>query len=109
MVKPVVDVTIYGECVHHHLVVYWLDKAAMGLSYVGLWWWRLRGEVAALVAVPEMKREMMTSVGVQDFLGWMVYYLMVCVGIVRVIKWCLCFVVNRRSGGDHCKLNDDQV
>ncbi|KAL1565159.1 hypothetical protein AAHA92_07411 [Salvia divinorum] len=83
VVKPVVDDTIFGGG--------WraegrLEKAVVGLSYGGLWWWRLREEVEALVVVAEVKREMMMGIGVVDFVGWWLYYVAVTVGMVRVVK-----------------------
>ncbi|XP_042059729.1 uncharacterized protein LOC121804297 [Salvia splendens] len=83
VVKPVVDDTVFGG---GWRVEGRLEKAVVGLSYGGLWWWRLREEVEALVVVAEVKREMMLGIGVVDFVGWWLYYVAVTVGMVRVVK-----------------------
>lgn len=108
VVKPVVDDTIFGG---------WraegrLEKVALGLSYGGLWWWRLREEVEALVMVPEVKREMMMGIGVADFVGWWLYYLTVTIGMVRLIRdfvFTVAILTRRRRGDGPTRPNDDKV
>ncbi|KAI3805888.1 hypothetical protein L1987_21775 [Smallanthus sonchifolius] len=92
IVKPVVDDTMFGVEVAER----WVERVVMGGSLGGLWWWRLRDEVEALVVVVEVKREMGGGggVGVVDLMGWWLYYLVVTIGIVRVMKWLIwCGVV----------------
>ncbi|KAL0289491.1 UNVERIFIED_CONTAM: hypothetical protein Sangu_2613500 [Sesamum angustifolium] len=107
VVKPVVDDTIFGYWRKQG----WVEKVALGLSYGGLWWWRLREEVESLVMVPEVKRELMMGIGVADFVGWWLYYLTVTIGMVRVIKGLICSVVilTRRRDGGESRPNDDKV
>ncbi|XP_076892918.1 uncharacterized protein LOC143544796 [Bidens hawaiensis] len=85
IVKPVVDDTMFGFEVEER----WVERVVMGCSLGGLWWWRLRNEVESLVVVIEMKSE----VGVVDLMGWWLYYLVVTIGIVRVIKCLIWFGV----------------
>ncbi|KAD6120217.1 hypothetical protein E3N88_11488 [Mikania micrantha] len=89
IVKPVVDDTIFGFEMEER----WVERVVMGGSLGGLWWWRLRDEVESLVVVVEMKREMVAGVGVVDLMGWWLYYLVVTIGIVRVVKWLVWFGV----------------
>ncbi|PIN15606.1 hypothetical protein CDL12_11751 [Handroanthus impetiginosus] len=107
VVKPVVDDTIFGYWRKEG----WPEKAAIGLSYGALWWWRLREEAEALVGVPEMKRELMMETGVADFVGWWLYYLTVTIGMVRVVKgliWTVTILACRRGEGES-RPNDDKV
>lgn len=107
VVKPVVDDTIYGGLRAEGR----LEKVVVGLSYGGLWWWRLREEVEALVVVPEVKREMMMGVGVVDFLGWWLYYVTVTVGMVRIVKgffFTVTILTRRRDAGER-RPNDEKV
>ncbi|KAK1412501.1 hypothetical protein QVD17_33804 [Tagetes erecta] len=83
IVKPVVDDTMFGFEMEERLV----ERVVMGASLGGLWWWRLRDEVEALAAVTELKREVGAGVGVVDLMSWWLYYLVVTIGIVRVMKW----------------------
>ena len=85
----------------------------MALSLGGLWWWRLRDEVESLVIVAEMKREL----GVADFVGWLLYYLTVTIGMVRVVRglmWVGMVLLGRRTRrvehnyGDSCG-DEDKV
>ncbi|PWA38874.1 hypothetical protein CTI12_AA575810 [Artemisia annua] len=89
IVKPVVDDTIFGFEVEER----WIERVVMGASLGGLWWWRLRDEVEALVVVVEMKREMEVGVGVVDLMGWWLYYLVVTIGMVKVLKCLIWFGV----------------
>nr|GMD66700.1 Mediator of RNA polymerase II transcription subunit like [Ipomoea batatas] len=82
VVKPVVDDTIFGFSRRDR----WVDKAAMAAGFGGLWWWKLREEVEALVVVAEVKRDLSMGVGVADFVGWWLYYLTITIGIVKVVK-----------------------
>ncbi|KAL4558905.1 hypothetical protein LXL04_037110 [Taraxacum kok-saghyz] len=87
IVKPVVDDTVFGFEVEEG----WVERVVMGISLGGLWWWRLRDEVESLVVATEMKREMEVGVGVVDFMGWWLYYLVVTIGMVRVLKGVIWF------------------
>ncbi|KAL7584174.1 hypothetical protein Lser_V15G41525 [Lactuca serriola] len=89
IVKPVVDDTIYGFEVEER----WVERVVMGVSLGCLWWWRLRDEVESLVVVTEMKREMDVGVGMVDFMGWWLYYLVVTIGMVRVLKGLIWFAL----------------
>ncbi|GJS96988.1 hypothetical protein Tco_0803956 [Tanacetum coccineum] len=89
IVKPVVDDTMFGFEVEER----WIERVVMGASLGGLWWWRLRDEVEALVVVVEMKREMEVGVGVVDLMGWWLYYLVVTIGMVKVLKCLIWFGV----------------
>ncbi|KAL8027060.1 hypothetical protein ABFS82_14G068200 [Erythranthe guttata] len=104
VVKPVVDDTMFG-CWRKEG---WVEKAAVGLSYGGLWWWRLREEVEALVVVPAL----MAEVGVADFMGWWLYYLTVAIGVVRVVRgfvFTVGILTRRREEIDLRRPNDDKV
>lgn len=107
VVKPVVDDTIFGR---------WreeggLEKVVVGLSYGGLWWWRLREEVEALVVVPEVKREMMMGIGVVDFVGWWLYYVTATIGMVRMVKglFSTVLILTRRREERVSRPNDEKV
>ncbi|MFS7976273.1 hypothetical protein Hanom_Chr10g00890541 [Helianthus anomalus] len=89
IVKPVVDDTMFG----FEMEEGWVERVVMGGSLGGLWWWRLRDEVESLVVITELKREMGVGVGVVDLMGWWLYYLVVTIGIVRVMKCLLWFGV----------------
>lgn len=115
VVKPVVDDTIFGFTREEG----WAEKVATAVSFGGLWWWKLRYEVEALAVVPEMKRELMMKIGVEDFIGWWLYYLTVTIGMVRVVKgviWVVMILTCRRrwrrvkgnDGGDLWS-NEDNV
>ncbi|XP_057774887.1 uncharacterized protein LOC130993868 [Salvia miltiorrhiza] len=104
VVKPVVDDTIFGGLRAEGR----LEKAVVGLSYGGLWWWRLREEVEALVVVAEVKREMMMGVGVVDFVAWWLYYVTVTVGMVRMVRGFIsALLIFTRT--THTRPNDDKV
>ncbi|XP_071715672.1 uncharacterized protein [Rutidosis leptorrhynchoides] len=89
IVKPVVDDTMFGFEMEER----WVERVVMGGSLGGLWWWRLRDEVKSLVMVTEMKNEMDIGVGVVDLMGWWLYYLVVTIGMVRVVKCLIWFGV----------------
>ncbi|KAL8522709.1 hypothetical protein ACS0TY_012880 [Phlomoides rotata] len=107
VVKPVVDDTIFG-CWREEGR---LEKVTVGLSYGGLWWWRLRAEVEALVMVPEVRREMMMGIGVADFVGWWLYYLTVTIGMVRLIRDLILtvMILTRRREDGESRPNDEKV
>lgn len=113
VVKPVVDDTCFGLGVPMR-EERWVDRVAIAMSFGGLWWWKLRGEVESLVVVPEAKKEMLMNVGVADFVGWWLYYLTVTIGMVRVVKallWLamifLCTRDRRNNAGDSCEDDND--
>lgn len=82
VVKPVVDDTVFGVAREER----WVEKVIVAASFGGLWGWRLKEEVESLVIVAEVKKEMLMSVGVADFVGWWLYYLTVTIGMVRIVK-----------------------
>lgn len=99
VVKLVVDDTIFsgGWRKESSGVV---EKVAVGVSYGGFWWWRLREEVESLVMVPELKREFAIGIEAADFMGWWLYYLTVTIGMVRLVKGLglTVMVLTRRRG-----------
>ncbi|KAH7836995.1 hypothetical protein Vadar_008315 [Vaccinium darrowii] len=82
VVKPVVDDTVFGFVTEEK----WVERAAMGVGYGALWCWRLRSEVESLAVMVEVKREMEMGVDIADFVGWWLYYLIVTIGMVRIVK-----------------------
>lgn len=82
VVKPVVDDTVFGISRENR----WAEKAALAMSFGGLWWWRLRDEVESLVVVVEKKRDLLISIGLADFVGWWLYYLTVTIGMIKIVK-----------------------
>lgn len=82
VVKPVVDDTVFGSSREER----WAGRVLLAASFSFLWWWRLKDEVEALVVVAEVKRQLLTGVGVADVVGWWLYYLIVTVGMIRVVK-----------------------
>ncbi|KAM7495793.1 hypothetical protein LguiA_020207 [Lonicera macranthoides] len=82
VVKPVMDDTLFGVVRHER----WGERVVMAVGLGGFWWWRLKGEVVALVVVAEVKRELLLEVGLVDLVGWWLYYVTVTVGMVRVVK-----------------------
>lgn len=82
VVRPVVDDTVFGVVRKER----WIEKVAVAMSLGILWWWRLRDEVESLVVMVEVKKEQLMDVGINDFVGCWLYYLIVVVGIVRVVK-----------------------
>lgn len=99
IVRPVVDDTIFGGAREERL----LERWALAACYGALSWWRLRDEVDSLVVLVEVKREMMMKVGLGDFLGLWLYYLIVAIGMARIIKaimWLCINVFSRRTTND---------
>ncbi|XP_030451649.2 uncharacterized protein LOC115673576 [Syzygium oleosum] len=82
VVKPVVDDTVLGFPREER----WTERAVAAMSFVGLWWWRLREEVDSLVVVPEVKMELLMGDEVADFVAWWLYYLTVAIGMVKIVK-----------------------
>lgn len=82
VVRPVADDTVFGGRRAEGL----LGRVAAAASFGGLWWWRLRAEVEAMVVVPEVKKKLQMDIGVADFVGWWLYYLTVTIGMVRIVK-----------------------
>lgn len=82
VVRPLADDTVFG-CAQAEGP---LGRAAVAMGFGGLWWWRLRGEVEAMVVVPEVKKELMMGIGAADFVGWWLYYLTVTIGMIRIVK-----------------------
>ncbi|CAN8314462.1 unnamed protein product [Cochlearia groenlandica] len=104
IVRPVVDSTLIGgdhrkddEEEEETLI----ERVALGLSCGTLWCWKLRDEVEALVGVADTKRALMLmllpmddasfGVGTVDFVNWWLYYMVVTVGMVRIVKGSLWF------------------
>ncbi|KAJ8535733.1 hypothetical protein K7X08_023453 [Anisodus acutangulus] len=56
------------------------------MSFGILWWCKLRDEVESLVVVAEVKRDLIGNVGLVDFVGWWLYYVIVAIGMVKVVK-----------------------
>lgn len=71
----------------------WVERVVMGLSLGGLWWWRLRDEVESLVVVTEIKRDMKLGINMVDLMGWWLYYLVVTIGMFKVMKCLIWFGV----------------
>lgn len=76
VVKPAVDdaaaMTAAGER--------WVDRAAMGAAFGGLWWWKVRGEVV------KVSRDGLMGMEVVDLLCWSVYWAILVIGFVRLVK-----------------------
>ncbi|XP_059311043.1 uncharacterized protein LOC132062506 [Lycium ferocissimum] len=114
IVKPVVDDTVFGIVRENR----WAEKAALAMSFGGLWWWRLRDEVESLVVVVEKKRDLLISIGLADFVGWWLYYLTVTIGMIKIVKgliWIVYVMFGRRvvvdtdnNAGDSGR-NDEKV
>ncbi|KAF8116642.1 hypothetical protein N665_0015s0019 [Sinapis alba] len=103
IVRPVVDSTlISGQHRREETVV---ERVALAVSCGTLWWWKLRDEVEALVGVAEAKRALLLlllpndgnnvnlslDVGAVDFVNWWLYYMVVTIGMVRIVKGSLWF------------------
>ncbi|XP_010523921.1 PREDICTED: uncharacterized protein LOC104802151 [Tarenaya hassleriana] len=96
IVRPVVDDTLLGECRDRGETL--VERAVLAVSCGTLWWWKLRDEVEALVGVAEAKRALLLSsnldsninynveVGMVDFVNWWLYYMVVTIGMVRIVK-----------------------
>ncbi|KAK7278173.1 hypothetical protein RJT34_23198 [Clitoria ternatea] len=80
VVRPVVDDTVFGGNKREER---WIERVGLAASLGTLWWWRLREEVESLVVVAEAKKEDME---IGDFVGWWLYYLIVTIGMVRIVK-----------------------
>ncbi|WCJ22326.1 hypothetical protein M5689_004421 [Euphorbia peplus] len=112
VVKPVVDDTVFGSVRDEH----WVQRVVLGVCFGWLWWWRLRDEIESLVIVAEVKREMLMGVNLGDLLGWWLYYLTVTIGMVRIVKTLMWFVmvflfrklrrVNNSESCDHFDAED---
>ncbi|CAF2124315.1 hypothetical protein BRARA_C02362 [Brassica rapa] len=102
IVRPVVNSTlISGQHGREETVV---ERVALAVSCGTLWWWKLRDEIEALVGVAEAKRALLLlllptdgnanvslDVGTIDFVNWWLYYMVVMIGMVRIVKGCLWF------------------
>ncbi|CAN4112800.1 unnamed protein product [Withania somnifera] len=113
VVKPVVNDTVFGITRENR----WAEKAALAMSFGGLWWWRLRDEVESLVVVVEKKRDLLISIGLADFVGWWLYYLTVTIGMIKILKsliWLLYVMFGTRvvdidnNAGEYIR-NDEKV
>lgn len=103
IVRPVVDNTLSvggddGQRREETVV----ERVALAVSCGTLWWWKLRDEVEALVGVAEAKRALLLlllpidgnvslDVGMVDFVNWWLYYMVVTIGMVRIVKGSLWF------------------
>ncbi|KAG9150317.1 hypothetical protein Leryth_017623 [Lithospermum erythrorhizon] len=106
VVKPVVDDTLFGHVREER----WVEKAALAFSFGMFWWWRLRDEVEALVVLVEVKRMLEVGIGIGDFFGWSLYYLVVAIGVARVGKSLLWIGgVVWQSGVEVNKLNNSYI
>ncbi|AES61644.1 hypothetical protein MtrunA17_Chr1g0194611 [Medicago truncatula] len=83
VVRPVVDDTIFGVGKTERL---WIEKVVVAGSLGTLWWWKLREEVENLGVMAETKKDEMMEVGIEEFVGWWLYYLTVTIGMVRIVK-----------------------
>jgi hypothetical protein len=83
VVRPVVDDTIFGIGKRERL---WIEKVVVAGSLGTLWWWKLREEVENLGVMVETKKEQLMEVGIEEFVGWWLYYLTVTIGMVRIVK-----------------------
>lgn len=93
IVKPVVDSALLGEGFRDHVREETVaEKVAFAASCGTFWWWKLGDEVEALVGAAEAKKELFLllqidgHVGTVDFVNWWLYYLVVTIGIVRIVK-----------------------
>ncbi|ESQ39382.1 hypothetical protein EUTSA_v10001759mg [Eutrema salsugineum] len=105
IVRPVVDSTLIGgDAGHHRIEETVVERVALAVSCGTLWWWKLRDEVEALVGVAEAKRALLLlllpidgnvnvslDVGTIDFVNWWLYYMVVTIGMVRIVKGSLWF------------------
>ncbi|CAA7044267.1 unnamed protein product [Microthlaspi erraticum] len=104
IVRPVVDNTLIGGGDHKREETV-VERVALAVSCGTLWWWKLRDEVEALVGVAEAKKALLLllpidgnnnvngsfDVGTLDFVNWWLYYMVVTIGMVRIVKGCLWF------------------
>ncbi|CAN4101897.1 unnamed protein product [Withania somnifera] len=112
VVKPVVDDTVFGVETEDRYV----EKVVMAMSFGLLWWCKLRDEIESLVVVAEVKRDLIGSVDVVDFVGWWLYYVTVAIGMAKVVKaliWLnfvlFCGNVVDSDNAGCCTRNDDKV
>ncbi|KAG7644627.1 unnamed protein product [Arabidopsis thaliana] len=103
IVRPVVDNTLLGGEDGQRREETVVERVALAVSCGTLWWWKLRDEVEALVGVAEAKRALLLllpidgnvnvsfDVGTVDFVNWWLYYMVVTIGMVRIIKGSLWF------------------
>ncbi|XP_027935275.1 uncharacterized protein LOC114190542 [Vigna unguiculata] len=82
VVRPVVDDTVFAGARKER----WVERVGLAAGLGILWWWRLREEVETLVVVAQVKNEQLMDVGICDFVGWWLYYLVVTIGMVRIVK-----------------------
>ncbi|KAK7356322.1 hypothetical protein VNO80_15591 [Phaseolus coccineus] len=82
VVRPVVDDTVFAGARKER----WVERVGLAAGLGILWWWRLREEVETLVVVAQVKNEQLMEVGISDFVGWWLYYLIVTIGMVRIVK-----------------------
>lgn len=95
-VKPVVDDTVFGAPVEES----WSERIAMAVSFGGLWWWRLRDEAESPAIVAENMTELLMNPTMADFAGWILYYLIVAIGFVKILRiflWFLKFLIRERK------------
>ncbi|XP_027367437.1 uncharacterized protein LOC113873495 [Abrus precatorius] len=107
VVRPVVDDTVFGFKREEK----WIEKVGMAGCLGTLWWWRLREEVEKLVVMAEEKKEESMDVGMSDFVGWWLYYLIVTIGMVRIVKgiiWMLMISLCRRRVTESSPLEASQ-
>ncbi|CAK8572711.1 unnamed protein product [Lathyrus sativus] len=84
VVRPVVDDTVFGKGKRERL---WVEKVVVAGCLGTLWWWKLREEIENLGFMSETQKEQeLMDVGIEEFVGWWLYYLTVTIGMVRVVK-----------------------
>ncbi|XP_047313143.1 uncharacterized protein LOC124916470 [Impatiens glandulifera] len=83
VVRPVVDDTFYGEGIKEET---WVERVGVAVGFGGLWWCRMRDEVESLVFVVRWKKELLMEIGMADMFGWLLYYLTMVIGMVRVLN-----------------------
>lgn len=111
VVRPVVDDTVFGTGRRER----WVERVGLAAGLGLLWWWRLREEVETLVVVAQVKNEQLIDVGLGDFVGWWLYYVVVTIGMVRIVKgliWMFMISLFRRRPVEveiESNQNDDKV
>ncbi|RDX70414.1 hypothetical protein CR513_50344, partial [Mucuna pruriens] len=110
VVRPVVDDTMFGAGRRER----WVERVGLAAGLGTLWWWRLRDEVETLAIVAQVKNEQLMDVGLSDFVGWWLYYLIVTIGMVRIVKglmWMFAISLCRRRPTIEVESthNDDKV
>ncbi|CAI8603702.1 unnamed protein product [Vicia faba] len=83
VVRPVVDDTVFGNGKREGL---WVEKVVVAGCLGTLWWWKLREEIENLGVIGETEKEQLMDVGIEEFVGWWLYYLTVTNGMVRIVK-----------------------